>query len=115
MRGIRIWSTIRNALRSIVNTGLLSDERGRERRDRSPADLADQSKPRRGTPDYLSADLIHGYRPTGCAFWYQRYVAPIPSRSEIFGVQPSASSRLTSRSLRGVPSGRVVSNRSVPS
>src|SRR6059036_2570514 len=45
----------------------------------------------------------------------QSYVRAIPSRSGIAGFQPRARSLVTSKSLRGVPSGFVLSQASSPS
>src|SRR5690606_5093392 len=45
---------------------------------------------------------------------YHAYVAAIPSRSPVLAVHPSAWRRRTSTSLRGVPSGLVVSKLNVP-
>src|SRR4029078_683443 len=47
-------------------------------------------------------------------FWYHSYVSAIPSRNPTRGFHPSPSKRELSSSLRGVPSGFVVSKASSP-
>src|SRR5438874_9395054 len=66
-------------------------------------------------PDDADAKLVHsGFASGGGFFRNHSYVRAMPSRNAIVCRQPSSCTFETSRSLRGVPSGFVVSQASSP-